>query len=111
MIKYLTDIWILEKEGLVMFCKPNPPSVDEQCFGGLIRALYSINKNEFNETMHKYITDKHQYHILERHNVLFVGRFPQSKLLKDSQALHELKKIIKKLNLLPTQLKNLTIVL
>ena len=96
MIKHLIDLWILKDYGVVIFSKADPLDPDDQCLGGLISALYSFTQSGFGETLLRFTTDKHQYYIVEQQGILFAGRFPRNKAIKERFILKDLEKIGKK---------------
>lgn len=96
MIKHLIDLWILKEYGIVIFSKSDPLDPDDQCLGGLISALYSFTQSGFGETLFRFTTDKHQYYIVKQQGILFAGRFPRNKTIKEKFILKDLEKIGKK---------------
>ena len=96
MIKHLIDLWILKEYGIVIFSKSDPLDPDDQCLGGLLSALYSFTQSGFGETLLRFTTDRHQYYIIEQHKILFAGRFPRNKTIKEKYILKDLEKIGKK---------------
>lgn len=94
MIKYLQDLWILKEYGLILFSKIRHHNTDDQCLGGLTSALYSFTQTGLHETLLRFTTNKFEYKILEKHELLFVGTFLTK--TKDKVAFSELNHIAEK---------------
>ncbi len=75
MVKNLLDLWILKDCGIIIFSKVNNPIFDDQCLAGIISALSYFVKSKLCETLTHFSTDKFQYNLIRKHNILFVGRF------------------------------------
>lgn len=93
MIKHLIDLWVLKEYGLVIFNKTKPYDPDDQCFGGLTSALYGLTKNELHDPLFRFTTQHHQYYLIEKNEILFVGRFPRHKTYKEKKILKELEHV------------------
>ena len=94
MIKHLQDLWILEEYGLILFSKIIHHNTDDQCLGGLTSALYSFAQTGLQETLLRFTTNKFEYKILEKRDLLFVATF--STKTKEKVALYELNHIAEK---------------
>jgi hypothetical protein len=87
---------VLKECGIVIFSKSDPDNPDDQCLGGLISALYCFTQNGFGETLFRFTTDRHQYYIIERNDLLFAGRFSRTKRVEEKETLKELESVAKK---------------
>ncbi len=89
-VKHLNDLWVLKEHGLVIFNKTQPNDPDEVCFGGLIGALYGLTKTELQDPLFRFTTQHHQYYLIEKNELLFVGRLPRQKTYKEKRISKEL---------------------
>ena len=90
-IKYLEDLWILKDCGIIIFSKVRTHAIDDQCLGGLTSALYYFARQGLHETLLRFTTDKFEYKVIEREDLLFVATFPAK--TKERVALNELEYI------------------
>lgn len=89
MIKYLIDLWILTKGGILIFNKDSiDGNQDAQFLGDFIGALDGFTRKAFREKLRKFTTDKFEYKLIRKEILLFFGKFPSD--IKEKKALQEL---------------------
>ncbi len=88
MIKHLRDLWILKDCGIILFSRVKDHETDDQCLGGLTSALYYFAHKGLHEKLQRFTTDKFEYKLVEKEDLLFFGTFPPK--VRDKPALREL---------------------
>ncbi|KKM63068.1 hypothetical protein LCGC14_1515290 [marine sediment metagenome] len=79
MIKYLQDLWIILKEGgILIFSKSREVITHDQYLGGLVSAFFHFSEIALEESLIQFTTNKLQYKIITKRNILFVGGFKRS---------------------------------
>ncbi|MFX1426341.1 MAG: hypothetical protein ACFFBE_07800 [Promethearchaeota archaeon] len=93
MSNHLIDLWILDEEGRVIYSRADKLYPDDHLVGRLISALYTYTQGRFDDPLLRFTTPKHQYYIIEQQGILFTGRFPRDKTVKENTILKDLQKI------------------
>ncbi len=72
--KIIEDVWILFKDGLVIFTySVNSSKINEQLFGGLISALKSLSEAIAEKGLSSFELGGKRFTIKKRRNILFVA--------------------------------------
>ncbi|MFX0077233.1 MAG: hypothetical protein ACFE96_17450 [Candidatus Hermodarchaeota archaeon] len=88
MIRYLRDLWILTDNGINIFTKEGSRKIDEVVLAAFNSAVRNFFQIMFDETLQRFTSDKFEYKILGKRNLLFVATF--SLTTKEKTALYEL---------------------
>lgn len=88
MIKYLQDLWILTDNGINIFTKEGSRQIDEVVLAAFNSAVRNFFQVMFDETLQRFTSDKFEYKILGKRNLLFVATFSLKN--KEKTALSEL---------------------
>ena len=93
MIKHLQSLWVVLKDLLLFYSGKEPEEIHE-FLGNFIGVLYELEKVNYQEILIRYSTNKSEYKIIEKENLLFLGKFPLRN--RNKKYIKELEKVATK---------------
>ncbi len=92
--KLIQDLWILQKQGVVLFERVFDQRMDAQLFGSFISALNMFAMNLDKDGLSNFELSNKRFIIAEKNGLLFITNCSLKTKVKDTQV--ELQKIVKK---------------